>query len=68
MNPFASRDLSQKLPALLAAGLLCIAIPRRGRPDAPKGAAVTVLKATKSCFASIVEATGIVIPRETGTT
>jgi HlyD family secretion protein len=35
-------------------------------PDAPKGAAVTVLKATKSCFASIVEASGIVIPQETG--
>src|SRR5947207_15340795 len=33
-------------------------------PDAPKGAAVTVLKATKSCFASIVEASGIIIPRQ----
>ena len=34
------------------------------RPNAPKGAAVTVLKATKSCFDAIVEASGIVIARE----
>jgi HlyD family secretion protein len=33
-------------------------------PDAPKGAAVTVLKAAKSCFSAIVEVSGIVIPRE----
>jgi multidrug efflux pump subunit AcrA (membrane-fusion protein) len=33
-------------------------------PDAPKGAAVTVLTAKKSCFADIVEVSGIVIPRE----
>ena len=33
-------------------------------PDAPKGAAVTVLKAAKSCFGDIVEVSGIVIARE----
>jgi multidrug efflux pump subunit AcrA (membrane-fusion protein) len=33
-------------------------------PDAPKGAAVTVLKAAKSCFSNIVEVSGIVIARE----
>jgi HlyD family secretion protein len=33
-------------------------------PDAPKGAAVTVLKAAKTCFANIVEVSGIVMPRE----
>src|SRR5438874_2991618 len=33
-------------------------------PDAPKGAAVTVLTATKSCFGDIVEVSGIVIARE----
>src|SRR5436305_10173226 len=33
-------------------------------PDAPKGAAVTVLKAVKSCFGDIVEVSGIVIARE----
>jgi HlyD family secretion protein len=31
---------------------------------APKGAAVTVLKAAKSCFANIVEVSGTIIPRE----
>jgi multidrug efflux pump subunit AcrA (membrane-fusion protein) len=33
-------------------------------PDAPKGAAVTVLRAAKACFSSIVEASGIIIPRQ----
>jgi multidrug efflux pump subunit AcrA (membrane-fusion protein) len=32
--------------------------------DAPKGAAVTVLKAAKSCFGDIVEVSGVVIARE----
>ena len=32
--------------------------------DGPKGAAVTVLKAAKFCFPDIVEASGIIIPRE----
>jgi HlyD family secretion protein len=32
--------------------------------DAPKGTAVTVLKATKYCFPNLVEASGILIPRE----
>ena len=32
--------------------------------DAPKGPAVTVLKAAKSCFSDIVEATGSIIARE----
>jgi multidrug efflux pump subunit AcrA (membrane-fusion protein) len=56
------------LPALLLAGLLTLAAqPSRAADDteaAPKGAAVTVLKATKSCFANIVELTGTIIPRE----
>src|SRR6266852_8927601 len=67
MYHFAALDLSPKLPALLAATLLALAAhPSRAadEPDAPKGAAVTVLKAAKSCFASIVEATGIIIPRQ----
>jgi multidrug efflux pump subunit AcrA (membrane-fusion protein) len=33
-------------------------------PETHKGAAVTVLKAAKSCFSAIVEVSGIVIPRE----
>jgi multidrug efflux pump subunit AcrA (membrane-fusion protein) len=35
-----------------------------GEKDAPKGAAVTVLTATKSCFAATVEVTGILIPKD----
>jgi HlyD family secretion protein len=71
MNQFAARALSRKLfaPALAAllalAALPCRAADEPDLPkDAPKGAAVTVLKATKSCFSAIVEVSGIVIPRE----
>jgi HlyD family secretion protein len=55
------------MPSLLVAASLC-ALPRLGHAaddaDAPKGAAVTVLKAEKSCFAAIVEVAGIVLPRD----
>jgi multidrug efflux pump subunit AcrA (membrane-fusion protein) len=34
-----------------------------GEQDAPRGAAVTVLKATKACFAATVEVTGFLIPK-----
>jgi multidrug efflux pump subunit AcrA (membrane-fusion protein) len=37
---------------------------RAADDDAPKGPAVTVLKAAKSCFSDIVEATGTIIARE----
>ena len=68
MSNFALRDLAPKLSALLVGGLVCLA----GQPSlaaddteaAPKGAAVTVLKAAKSCFANIVEVSGTIIPRE----
>src|SRR5258706_11417263 len=67
MNPFTS-PLSRKWLAPLAAGLLALAAAAPSlaadEPDAPKGAAVTVLRAAKSCFSSIVEASGIIIPRE----
>ena len=52
-------------PALV--GLLCLAaLPARAanEPEAPKGAAVSVVKATKACFPNIVQVSGIVIPRE----
>jgi HlyD family secretion protein len=69
MNP--STAPSRKLPALLAAGLLCLAsLPSLAAEEAdapkdgPKGAAVTVLKAAKSCFSDTVEVSGIVIARE----
>src|SRR6266404_9669260 len=68
MNHFLGHALSRKLLTLLAATLLTLAAAQPSlaadEPDAPKGAAVTVLRAVKSCFASIVEASGIIIPRE----
>jgi HlyD family secretion protein len=67
MNHLAARGLSRKLPALLVVGLLTL-FPHPtladDDTDAPKGAAVTVLKAAKSCFNDIVEVSGIVIARE----
>ena len=49
------------------AGLLCLAaLPAlaANEPEAPKGAAVSVVKATKACFPNIVQVSGIVISRE----
>jgi HlyD family secretion protein len=56
-----------KLLAPLAAALLFLAAQPSladDEADAPKGAAVTVLKAAKACFSDIVEVSGIVIARE----
>ena len=71
MNQFAARALSRKLPTLITAVFFCLgSLPSLAADepelpkDGPKGAAVTVLKAAKSCFAAIVEVSGIVIPRE----
>jgi HlyD family secretion protein len=56
-------------PARVATAVLAtwigVAQPSRAadEADAPKGAAVTVLKAAKSCFAAIVEVSGIIIAR-----
>jgi HlyD family secretion protein len=58
----------KRLALLLLAALLCLASPTLAADDtdadAPKGAAVTVLKAAKSCFSDIVEVSGIVLARE----
>lgn len=65
MTIFHARHLSSKLAVLLAATFL--ASPALAADDAevaPRGAAVTVLKAAKSCFANIVEVSGTIIPRE----
>src|ERR1700694_5287730 len=67
--PFGFRNL----PALLIAALLALAsIPSLAAeepdPNAPRGAAVTVLKAAKSCFSDIVEVAGVIQPREDGQT
>lgn len=58
-----------KLPPLAFAAFLTLASPALAADDpaakdAPQGAAVTVLKASKSCFPNLVEAFGILIPRE----
>ena len=68
MNPFAASYLSQNV--LVAATVLALTSPTLAADepdppkDGPKGAAVTVLKAAKFCFPNIVEAFGLVIPRE----
>jgi HlyD family secretion protein len=66
---------SRNLPTLLFATLLALASgsPARAAEEpidanAPRGAAVTVLKAAKSCFSDIVEVAGIIQPREDGQT
>ena len=69
MNPLSTSRPSPTLPTLLLATLLTLAAhpclaAADDDPDGPKGAAVTVLKAAKSCFADIVEVTGIVVARD----
>ena len=67
MHPFAA---SWMLPTLLTTSLLTLASPTLAADDlevpkdGPKGVTVTVLKAAKFCFPAIVEASGIIIPRE----
>src|SRR6476661_7965137 len=67
MNPIASRPM-RKLFAPIVTALLSLTSVSQGlaadESDAPKGAAVTVLKATKSCFSDIVEVSGVLVPRE----
>jgi multidrug efflux pump subunit AcrA (membrane-fusion protein) len=69
MGHFALALSRKRLTATAAAGLLCLLCsPTLAAdtpdPDAPKGAAVTVLKAAKSCFSNIVEVSGLVLARE----
>jgi HlyD family secretion protein len=68
MSHFA-RDGSRRLLSLVVAGFLGVAashptLAADEDPGAPKGAAVTVLKAAKSCFSNLVEVTGLVLARE----
>ena len=68
MTYFTASAPSRIFFASAVAGLLSLsASPTLAADDpevAPKGAAVTVLKAAKSCFANIVEVSGTIIPRE----
>ncbi|WP_291686531.1 HlyD family efflux transporter periplasmic adaptor subunit [Bradyrhizobium sp.] len=65
MPSFPPRALSRNClaPAVL---LLALASPclAAEEADAPRGAAVTVLTAAKSCFGDIVEVSGLIIARE----
>ena len=67
MPSLLARDLSTKLPALLAVALT-LTTPALAAEDpadgAPRGPAVTVLKAAKACFDNNVEVSGIVLARE----
>ena len=69
MTDSASPHASQNHLVPLAVAFLCLASPALAADDpaakdAPQGAAVTVLKASKFCFPNLVEAFGILIPRE----
>jgi len=66
MMPFRRRTGTAAVLVLVAALLCATSQPVRAAddPDAPKGAAVTVLKAQKYCFSAIVEVSGILIPKD----
>jgi multidrug efflux pump subunit AcrA (membrane-fusion protein) len=65
MRHFTRISSKTLFPVAVAAALGLGLLPARAADDdAPKGPAVTVLKATKSCFSDIVEASGTIIARE----
>ena len=59
-------DMFRKLLSLTAAGLLCLSAQAASAAEdgAPKGPAVTALKATRACFDNIVEVSGTIMARE----
>jgi HlyD family secretion protein len=75
INNFAAGDFlgmprhkrANRRTTLMVAASICAASSQCLAADdaeAPKGAAVTVLKAAKSCFSAIVEVSGILIPKD----
>ena len=64
MNLSATRDLCGLLSAIALFALAALPAFAADEADAPKGAAVSVLKAAKSCFSAIVETSGTIIARE----
>jgi HlyD family secretion protein len=67
MRLVALHSAAPKWPAILlaaAVGLSSFSTLAADEPETPKGATVTVLKASKTCFGNIVEASGIIMPRE----
>jgi HlyD family secretion protein len=64
MNNVTAQNLLASLAALLLLASPALAADDPAAKDAPQGAAVTVLKASKFCFPNLVEVFGILIPRE----
>jgi HlyD family secretion protein len=66
MNRFSTGNFIGKRVALMLTVCCLASQPSLAADDAdaPKGAAVTVLKAAKQCFAAIVEVSGILIPKD----
>lgn len=64
MRSLPARSLSQTFVALAGLMLVSAQPAFAADDDTPKGPAVTVLKAAKSCFSDIVEATGSIMARE----
>lgn len=64
MRSLPARSFSQTFVALAGLALVTAQPVLAADDDAPKGPAVTVLKAAKSCFSDIVEASGSIIARE----
>ena len=78
MNNFAAGDFcwmsfrperarAKRIATLMVAASICAASQQCLAADdaeAPKGAAVTVLKAAKFCFSAVVEVSGILIPKD----
>lgn len=64
MRSLPARSFSQTFVALAGLVLVSAQPVLAADDDAPKGPAVTVLKAAKSCFSDIVEATGSIVARE----
>jgi len=65
MRHFSRISSKTLFPVAVATALGLGLLPLRAADDdAPKGPAVTVLKASKSCFSDIVEASGTIVARE----
>jgi HlyD family secretion protein len=65
MTHSAARGISRRAPRIVAALFCLVAQPvSAADEDAPKGPSVSVLKATQSCFANIVDVSGTIIARD----
>jgi HlyD family secretion protein len=63
----SERRRTKRVATLIVVASICAASSQCFAEDdaeAPKGAAVTVLKAAKSCFSAVVEVSGILIPKD----